>query len=177
MDELTYMYKYKNKNEQKVIYVNNIGNFLKKIEYHDDNKICEVLKRNDLLNEDNKYLYQGKNGLLNLEKTFSHYEIKTGDTIYMLPEPDPLPYLIYLFHQESGKVYSIELNHMDSIDMLHKQVERVLKIEEENQMLIYNGKCLHKKRTLKEEMLTRESLVTILDKRDIPDIQNGNEEL
>lgn len=105
MDELTYMYKYKNKNEQKVIYVNNIGNFLKKIEYHDDNKICEVLKRNDLLNEDNKYLYQGKNGLLNLEKTFSHYEIKTGDTIYMLPEPDPLPYLIYLFHQESGKVY------------------------------------------------------------------------
>ncbi|KOB86315.1 hypothetical protein PFDG_01813 [Plasmodium falciparum Dd2] len=128
---------------------------------------------------DNKYLYTREKWTFKFGKYLVHImKLKLGILFYIVYVNQTLCLIgfICIIH-ESGKVYSIELNHMDSIDMLHKQVERVLKIEEENQMLIYNGKCLHKKRTLKEEMLTRESLVTILDKRDIPDIQNGNEEL
>ncbi|CRH02398.1 ubiquitin-like protein, putative [Plasmodium relictum] len=175
MEELSGMYMNKNKNEEKVIYIKSIGNFCKKLKFDDDNKISEVLRRNDLLNEDETHLYQIRNKLIDLDKTFSYYNVNNGDIIYILPAPAPLPYLIYLFHQKTGRVHCIELNHKDSVDSLHKQVAKILKIKEEDQILIYGGKCLSNKKTLKEEKLTRESLVTILDKKDIPDIDNGHE--
>ncbi|SBT80679.1 ubiquitin-like protein, putative [Plasmodium malariae] len=71
----------------------------------------------------------------------------------------------------------IELNHQDSVDLLHKQVEKHLKIKEEDQILIYSGRCLNNTKTLKEEEITRESLVTILDKNDIPEIEHGSDDM
>ncbi|SBT01692.1 ubiquitin-like protein, putative [Plasmodium malariae] len=174
MEELSEMYKYKNNYETKSIYIKGFGNFLKKVEYEEDDVIREVLKRNGMLCENNRLLYQIRSQLIDLDKTFEHYKINSDEMIYILPEPAPLPYLIYLFHQKSGRVHCIELNHQDSVDLLHKQVEKHLKIKEEDQILIYSGRCLNNTKTLKEEEITRESLVTILDKNDIPEIEHGS---
>ncbi|SBT82312.1 ubiquitin-like protein, putative [Plasmodium ovale] len=176
MDDLAELNQYKIASDVKTIYVKGIGNFLKRVEFEDDDTIREVLKRNGLIGEDDHFLYQIRNQLINLDKTFAYYKINADEVIYILPEPAPLPYLIYLFHQKSGRVHCIELSHMDSVDILHKQVAKHLKIKEEDQILIYSGKCLNNKKTLQEEKLSRESLVTILDKRDIPEIEReGNE--
>ncbi|GAW83355.1 ubiquitin-like protein [Plasmodium gonderi] len=175
MDELREMYNDKNTGEIKTVYVKSSGNLVKKVEYEEDETIREVLARNGLLKEKGGFLYQIRSQLIDLDKTFAHYQICSDEMIFILPEPAPLPYLIYLFHQKSGKVHCIELNYSDSVELLHKQVEKCLKIKKENQILIYAGKCLNSMKTLKEENLTRESLVTILDKRDIPEIENGDD--
>ncbi|CRG97538.1 ubiquitin-like protein, putative [Plasmodium gallinaceum] len=174
MEELSTICMNKNNNEEKIVYIKSIGNFSKKIKFDDDCRINEVLKKNNLLNDNDTHLYQIKNKLIDLDKTFSYYNVNDGDIIYILPSPSPLPYLIYLFHQKTGRVHCIELNHEDSVNSLHKKVEKILKIKEEDQILIYSGKCLQNKKTLKEEKLARESLVTILNKKDIPEIDNEN---
>lgn len=56
--------------------------------------------------------------------------------------------------------------------MLKKHVEKKLKIKDEDQILIYNDKCINNKKSLQEEFSTREVLVTILDKHDIQEIEN-----
>ncbi|VWU53383.1 ubiquitin-like protein, putative, partial [Hepatocystis sp. ex Piliocolobus tephrosceles] len=65
-----------------------------------------------------------------------------------------------------------ELNHQDTVDLLQEQIEKEMKIKQKDQILIYNGKCLNKKKTLKEENLDRESFVTVLDINDIPEVEN-----
>ncbi|GAB68814.1 ubiquitin-like protein [Plasmodium cynomolgi strain B] len=173
MEDLTEICEHSSNEEANVVYIKGSNNFVKKVEYEEDETIRDVLTRNGILNEQDGFLYQIRNQLMDLDKTFAHYKICSGEIIYILPEPAPLPYLIYLFHQKSGKVHCIELSHMDSVDLLHKQVEKFLQIKEENQILIYGGKCLNNTKTLKEEQMCRESLVTILDKRDIPEIETG----
>lgn len=173
MDELTDICERSSSEEVHAVYIKGSNNFVKRVEYKEDESIRDVLTRNGILNGQDGFLYQIRSQLIDLDKTFAHYKICSGEIIYILPEPAPLPYLIYLFHQKSGKVHCIELSHMDAVDLLHKQVEKILQIKEENQILIYGGKCLNSKKTLKEEQMCRESLVTILDKRDIPEIENG----
>ncbi|CXJ13694.1 ubiquitin-like protein, putative [Plasmodium berghei] len=172
MKELEELCKYKNTKETKTINIKNVGNFIKKIEYEDYDIIDEVLRRNELIKENKGFLYQFKKKIIDLKKTFSYYKIKPNDTIYVLPEPPPSPFLIYLFHQISGKMHCIELNHLDSVAMLKKHVEKKLKIKDEDQILIYNDKCINNKKSLQEEFSTREVLVTILDKHDIQEIEN-----
>ncbi|KJP90004.1 hypothetical protein AK88_00173 [Plasmodium fragile] len=173
MDELTDICASSSNEEANVVYIKGSNNFVKKLEYHKDETIRDVLTRNGILKGPDGFLYQIRSHLMDLDNTFAHYNICSGEIIYILPEPAPLPYLIYLFHQKSGKVHCIELNHMDSVGMLHKQVEKILQIKEDNQILIYGGKCLNNRKTLQEEKMCRESLVTILDKRDIPEIETG----
>ncbi|WBY60713.1 ubiquitin-like protein [Plasmodium yoelii yoelii] len=105
MKELEELCKYKNIKEIKTINIKNVGNFTKKIEYEDCDIIGEVLRRNELIKENKSFLYQFKKKIIDLKKTFSYYKIKPNDTIYVLPEPPPPPFLIYLFHQLSGKVH------------------------------------------------------------------------
>ncbi|CAD2103920.1 ubiquitin-like protein, putative [Plasmodium vinckei lentum] len=171
MKDLEELCKYKNVKEIKTINIKNVGNFIKKIEYEDYDTIGEVLKRNELIKENENFLYQFKKQIIDLKKTFSYYKINPNDTIYVLPEPPPSPFLIYLFHQISGKIHCIELNHLDSVAMLKKHVEKKLKIKDEDQILIYNDKCINNRKSLQEEFSTREVLVTILDKHDIPEIE------
>lgn len=175
MTELKEMYNKKSVNRVKYMYIYNCDDTYKEIKFSTNEKIIDALKKNNC-SCDKSNIYQIKNKNIDINKTFSFYNIRNEDVIYVLPPPAPLPYLIYLHHENTGKVYCAEMNHADSIYHIQKFIEKRMNIKLEDQILIYEKKPLCSKKTIKEENLKRESVVLVIDKRDILDIETDEDE-
>lgn len=168
-DELSQLLMKKREKKEDTVTFRTVSEIIKIIPFKGDEIIEEAIKKHSI-NYTSSQIFQTNRVILNICKRFNEYSIMNGDEIFILPAPDPAPFIIYCYNGHTGKVHCIHFNHLDTVLCLQREVEKYIHINIQDQILIYEGKSLDSRKTLQEENILNASVVIILDKKCPPTI-------